>query len=296
MRVSLAAGVVLLASVCSTMEAQKPQVPGQRDSRSTMAVVESLDWRVQAEDARNLAKIGSSDLRLFVQKQLAVQDSGSGEANHTGDRDICSVAAVDLSGGNTYSILASIDWSGRHFCNDLRLFTKDVTGIKEQRFSAWKVEDVSGLVVDLGGDGKRVLMIPQLFSPYDGAMCVATWTKIYGAAGNGATDVSAEFSAFYRSREQSLRERLNRGEMQPECAQMELDKIERFLGASPTAGFERTQQWMRSGNASLRSKAIVVFGDIADGPSKLELAKIAASGSKEDAAASRIYLESGTSR
>ena len=298
MKATLAVGIIILASIGSAIGAQVLPISKQQESRSVRDGVESLDWRVQAEDSQNLARLGIRDLQLFVQKQLAAEDkvSGSGEKINASYGDICSVAVVDLSGGKTYSILASIDWTGRHFCNDLRIFTQDSTGIRHQDFQAWDVEDVAKLVVDIRGDGIKELAIPKSYSSYDGAKCVAIWTSIHATSNGNMADVCTEFNSYYKNRLQILQDRLSKGEDQPECAQMELDKIERFLKVSPSAGFERAQRWIQSNNPSLRSKAIVVFGDILDDPSKRELVKVVANGSDEDAAAAKIYLAAKPAR
>jgi hypothetical protein len=220
-------------------------------------------------------------LRSFVDKQLSVAEGGG---------KICSVAQVDLSGNQTESILASIDWSGRGFCNDVWILRTGSNGSGKQRFDAWNVEDVRKLVVSLGSGRDKQLAVRRGYSQYNGVGCVATWTEIYTERNGKLEEESASFPAFYLQRLNMLQGLLNREEAEPECTQMEADKIRRFLGTSPTAGFDLAQRWVQSSNPALRAKGVAVFADIGDDPSKMELRKVAG-GDAPEAILARHFLE-----
>ena len=220
-------------------------------------------------------------LRSIVEQGLSVAEGGG---------KICSVAQVDLSGNQTNSILASIDWGGRGFCNDVWVFRTGSNESNKQHFDAWNVEDVKKLIVALGSGRDKQLAIRRGFSQYNGAGCVATWTAIYTERNGNLEEDSASFPAFYLQRLDLLQDRLNRGEAEPECIQMEADKIRRFLGMSPTAGFDLAQRWLQSGEPALRAKGVAVFADIGDDPSKRELRKVAG-GDAPEAILARHFLE-----
>lgn len=261
---------------CQAQDSSAEQAAGPAS-----AAVESRDWAVKAALPGSIARLKENTLRAFVEEQIKVKEGGG---------SVCSATVVDLSGRRSYSILASIDWSGRGFCNEVRVFDKGPDGIVNQQFEAWNASDVRKLIVDLGAPGEKQLAIPRGYSQYSGARCQATWTVIYRERDGKMADDSASFGAFYQDRLRTLQDRLDHGEAEPECIQMEVDKIKRFLGISPTAGFGLAQEWIQSGDASLRTKAIVVFGDIGDEPSRQELRKLS-SGNSPDAVLAKHFLD-----
>jgi hypothetical protein len=222
-------------------------------------------------------------LRSFVEQQLSVAEGGG---------KICSVARADLSGSQTDSVLASIDWSGRGYCNDVWIFRTGSNGPSKQHFDAWNIDDVNKLIVNLGSGRERQLAIRRGYSLYNGAGCVATWTAVYTERDGILEEDSTSFPAFYLQRLNMLQGRLNGGEAEPECIQMEADKIMRFLRTSPTAGFELAQRWVQGSEPALRAKGVAVFADIGDDPSKRELRKLA-NGDAPEAILARHFLEAG---
>jgi len=230
---------------------------------------------------RFFAQGNDAQLRSLVENRLRVAEGGG---------KICSVAQVDLSGVGNQRVLASIDWSGRSFCNDVWLLNADSESAGDQHLEAWNAEDVSKLIVDLGVPGERQLAVPSGYSQFNGARCVATWTVVYRERDGKIVDDSSNFPAFYQDRLRALQDRLNSGGAEPECAQMEADKIERFLGVSPKAGFDTAQRWERSSDPSLRAKAASVFGDIGDEQSMRELRRMGV-GDSPEAVLARHFLE-----
>jgi hypothetical protein len=204
-----------------------------------------------------------------------------------GGGKICSVAQVDLPDERNHTVLASIDWSGRGFCNDVWLLDPNSAG--DQHFDAWNAEDVSKLIVSLGAPGEKQLAVPRAWSQYNGAQCVAKWTAIYSQRGGKMVDDSASFPAFYQNRLKALEARLEHGDAEPECTQMEADRVSRFLGISPKAGFDLARRWVQSSDPSLRAKGVAVLGDIGDEPSRRELQKISA-GESPEAVLARHFL------
>ena len=132
------------------------------------------------------------------------------------------------------------------------------------RSVAWWANDVRKAVGDPAGDGRNELLIPESLTFYEGARCIATWTRIFELRGDTLSDVSSEFPKFYKPRLNELRGQVSGAREEAVCRQIETDKIERVLGIMPDAGFERAQEWMESRDPSLRLKAVCVFADIGD--------------------------------
>ncbi len=225
-------------------------------------------------------------LRSLTENRLHVTEGGG---------RICSVAQLQVSGAEAPIVLASIDWSGRDFCNELWLLNPNSDSGADQNLPAWNVRDVKKLAVTLGAPGEHQLAIPQRYSLYNGAKCIATWTAIYVERDGKLTDDSADYPAFYQDRLRTLQNRLSSSEIEPVCTQMEADKIKRLLGLEPKAGFTLAQSWIQSSDPSLRAKGVAVLGDIGDAPSIQELNRVAATDSPE-AALAKHFLRSNSSK
>lgn len=88
---------------------------------------------------------------------------------------VCSAGFFRFSGNETYSLVASIDVNGRHFCNDVEVIDKYESGIRAEGIFAWNVNDIHAIVQDIGKNGKNELVIPTGLSGYEGAAkCIVT--------------------------------------------------------------------------------------------------------------------------
>jgi hypothetical protein len=179
--------------------------------------------------------------------------------------------------GQGSTILASLDSSGRHFCNELVILHGNVI---VQRFDAWWVDDLSTVIRDLDHNGGLELVINQAYSPYEGATaCMSVFPTVYKCQGETCIEASAQFQGHYTDYVDRLERELadlenRRLEQDVErlpCVRMEIDKAHRLLGADPTAGFALAEEWMKSKDARLRAKAVVVFSDIGDEASRQRL-------------------------
>jgi hypothetical protein len=177
---------------------------------------------------------------------------------------ICDYALADLAGDGFYRLVVSIDYSGRHFCNDLRVISNDASAA--QQLQVWNVEHVAAVVVK--SFGREILRVPQPITDYEGAACIGVVPSFYAYSGGSLLQQNAEHVADYRA----LRDKFS-SPTDP-CQQAVADKLDRLLG-DKTAGFARAQSWMRSGDASLRRKAVRVFSDIDDAPSQEALRTLA---------------------
>ena len=149
-------------------------------------------WGVSAY--RSLAEIPPTkeSIRNFIFGELNGDDTDA--------INVCSSAFVDLAGTGQYDLVASIDHTGRMFCNDVAVFSKTDSGIEIQRVSAWGAAKVSSLIQRFDTTGRNYLVIPESFSQYQGAKCVATIDKVYTLQAGRLVDSSASYPAYYRNR------------------------------------------------------------------------------------------------
>ncbi len=232
------------------------------------------DWDAFTK-ASPTSKPSNAPINSFVLAMI-----GFGQADHTLGVSVCSAGFFKIAGSSSNNLIASVDLNGRRFCNDVYVIHRGANGVVlqetqnlEQGIHSYQVEDVSEIVRDLGHDGKNELVIPTEYSAYDGARCLANWSRVYMMQSDTLVDRSASFKGFYRERlDELLNEGMQRAKLRDAndggnsviCVQMEIDKIERFLGASPNAGEDKAIEWIKSADESLRLKGIVVLADIRD--------------------------------
>lgn len=186
---------------------------------------------------------------------------------------VCSAGFFNLSGGNGYSLVGSIDASGRHYCNDIEIMNRTTNGIAIQGLDTWEVDDIHNIVKDLRRDGRYELVVPTKDSEIEaGGSCIAFWTKIYVLKSGALVDKSSAFKSFYKDRLDALHIQIPQAEDldahdngdKAICLQIQADKIQRFIGTSPTAGEEEALNWANSNDPNFRLRAISVFADIGD--------------------------------
>jgi len=194
---------------------------------------------------------------------------------------VCGWEFVNLNNDGVNELVASLDYSGRLFCNTLVLISKTGDVFRTQSVPAWNVTNVGDIMKDLNNDGAKELIVPQPLLDYEGAKCMATWETVYQWDGNAFVDVSRRFPQIYKKRLQELTDSIQKIEGDPtlsgtekdakaSCDYLEQDKIRRFFGNSK-AGFDRAVEWMTSDDSSLRRKAVKVFADISDDQSRAYL-------------------------
>lgn len=234
-------------------------------SQATAQDISSSNWNVRANDSPQ-ANAPSAKAILSLIATITRQETNA--------FDVCSYLFEDLDQDGKYELLASIDYSGRKFCNELMVVEKSEPKFVLEKVETWHADDMGNLVQDLKNDGRKELVVRQAWSDYNGAQCVALWSKIYRFERGKLIDVSISFPMFYRQRLNDLAKELSSNQSESVCTIMEIDKINRFLGLSPTAGFARAQQWKLSSDPKIRAKAIDVFKDIKDSGSRAELTRM----------------------
>jgi hypothetical protein len=187
---------------------------------------------------------------------------------------VCSAAEVDLDGDGRLELIASVDYSGRRFCNTLAVVEKGRSSVPLVS-DTWGMDNVrKSLKRD--ADGSLMLVVPTGFTDYEGAECMTLWRRLFKLQHGALVDVSASYPDFYTSRKREVDAAI--AKMDPTkatCALIESDKLDRFLGASPAAGYKRAVRWMRSSDPAMRKRAARVFADIGDAGSLANLQKLA---------------------
>lgn len=216
------------------------------------------DWSVNAVGSLRDSPASAESVKEFIATAL---NQPEGETIN-----VCSSAFVDIAGSGQYDLIASLDYTGRMFCNDIAVFSKTGSRVQVQHVVAWEVDNVAHILHRIESQGNILLVIPEAFSPYQGAKCVATAEAIYSMRGNKLIDTSVDHPEYYHSRLARLDRELtaNPDNEGASCKLMEADKIKRRLGISQNAGFQRALEWSRSPDPDLRSKAASVFADIHD--------------------------------
>lgn len=150
-------------------------------------------------------------------------------------------------------------------------------------------------VRDLDGDGKHELIARGVLAESTSHANCVEWHAIYEWDGNGYVEASGKYREYYTTHYVPLlRKRLNdvqslavadlaRGsEHTPKWwrkwkersiadCYMGIDKAKRLVGEQSTAGFDRAELWLKSGDNELKKNAIKVFHEIGDAPSMAAL-------------------------
>ena len=189
--------VLVLGAVVPCSLAQRPgtkRIPLEANQLAAKKVIGTVvaarDWKVGASPALGVASLSRSDIDDFVMKYLGFTAA---------EASVCSATFADLAGDGSYQLIASIDQSGRMFCNQVVVFRKTHTGFKSAMLETWWLDDVSKYVEDLRGNGRKELLVPQSLTFYAGAKCMAAWTRVFRIIDGSLSDVSSEFPNFYSS-------------------------------------------------------------------------------------------------
>jgi hypothetical protein len=233
------------------------------------------DWNALTSALHTSKPPSDTQINSFVMAMIGFEPG-----EETFGVSVCSAGFFKIAGSESESLVASVDFNGRHFCNDVYVIHRGANGLVLQDaqnlgkgIHSYQVDDVNDIVRDLGKDGTNELVIPTEYSDYEGYKCLANWSRVYIMQSDTLVDRSASFKDFYKERLDTL---LNEGIPRAKtrdandggnsviCVQMEADKIERFLGTSPNAGEDKAIDWINSADQSLRLKGIVVLADIGD--------------------------------
>jgi hypothetical protein len=243
------------------------------------------DWSANGKPSLIVHAPAKTDVETFVSETL-----GSDWNIKT-----CDYGFADIGHDGIFRLLAALDGNGKHFCNRIVVIGK--TDGKISVLNDFKVEGVEDIHKILYEDkGGTVMVFPEGWGFSDGGGCRATWLRVYQwqAGPNGQfTARDKAFPDIYKGRLKQLAAALSKLQ-EPSCAQMEADRITRFLGIEPKAGYVRALEWMRSQSGSLRRKAAAVFADIGDDDSEKNLVLLENDPDPLVAEAAKVYRDSAT--
>src|SRR3954447_12430688 len=108
---------------------------------------------------------------------------------------VCSAAEVDLDGDGRRELVASVDYSGRRFCNTLAVVEKGSSPVPQVTHT-WEMDDVRDSIMQ-DADGSLVLVVPTALTDYEGAECIAVWQRLFRLQHSMLVDVSTSYPDFY---------------------------------------------------------------------------------------------------
>lgn len=196
---------------------------------SLPAQAEDFSWRVPPGSGASLSIPSPAATENYLRRTWGLEEE---------ELHVCSAVLADVAKDGYYRLIASVDPSGRDFCNEVIVMRKPDHDLHTQFFSAWQVEEIADALVDLDRDGIPELVLPELIGRYEGAQTCGTWTRIYRWKDGRYVQDSETFPGFYEKRYHLLKSTVDTAE-HPQCMTKEMDKIAGFLSASGHAISQR---------------------------------------------------------
>jgi hypothetical protein len=213
---------------------------------------------MQWDEASVRALTAAPDAPRAIQALILANVPGADES-----AGVCSYAFADLDGGGFYHLVASVDRSGRDFCNLVVVLARTPKGINAQTIETWRADEVADVIVSLDKRAGHQLAVPAALSNYEsGPDCVASWPVVYALRGGELVDASRNYLDFYRRQLAEKTQALGTAGVDYPCRLMEVDKLKRFLAIAPNAGLATARTWIHSPDLGLRAKAARIFADI----------------------------------
>ncbi len=180
---------------------------------------------------------------------------------------------LDLDDDGRADLIATVDYSGRRFFNNLLILHDDGGRLTMQKIRVWNMESLDGAIQDLDGDGRVEILLRQNLTPYLGARPTAAWTAVFSFDGSSWVDQSAAFPQLYDAQILPGIERelaasaandsgIARGDSQKDLLTIERDKVLRVLGRSPAAGLDWALNLSGSEDPVRRIFALSVLADM----------------------------------
>ncbi|HET9555312.1 MAG TPA: HEAT repeat domain-containing protein [Anaeromyxobacteraceae bacterium] len=199
---------------------------------------------------------------------------------------------ADLLGDGHLELVATIDYSGRTFFNHVLVVRRNGPAMfAVQQIKAFDVRSLDGRIVDVDGDGRQELVLPEALTPYlSGPVPQVRWVAIYRWTGTVYEDSSRSFTAYYStSILPALRAALDHAKQSGDTqllalTQLELDKAVRMSGASTEYGIDTARSLASSDDPNLRIWAACAFADIGTSATIEPLARLTADADRSVAA------------
>lgn len=204
--------------------------------------------------------------------------------------EVCDAALVAGQIDQSPTIVASIDYSGRLFCNTVLLVRGGPSPAILQRIVVWNTPDLADALFDVDNDGRDELVVLDDISDYAGTRCIASVPVVYTCSARSCVNTGTKHAAFFQQKLADVESELASAPPleqddteEASCLTMERDKLRRLLGSDPGAGRETAAEWLQSANPRLRSKGIRTLADIGDRDARERLEKAAREADKDTA-------------
>lgn len=172
---------------------------GNLSVASVMEDARSESWQTENLEALNALLSDKPSVSAFIKEVNS--DIKPQLRDLAFEPTLCEYELTDLANDGMLELVATLDSSGRLFCNELIVVQK----INEV-FHAFSVFapgtsflDLKSRIVDLNHDGIKELLVPRLLAPYDGANPIPIINDVYEWDGAGLCKANASFKEYYRS-------------------------------------------------------------------------------------------------
>ncbi len=250
-------------------------------------------FRALIESAYVLAKIKiAPGIHEIMVRDLAWREVAADKKRLPGLLGTVGVYAwADVDADGTYELLMISDFSGRAFYRNLKIIKRADGIFRWQDKFIWNTMKIStipdsqigygsmpawnaGVVLsDMNHDGLLELIVPIGIGNHCTACASPIWPSVMKWEGGRYVEADQCFKGFYRDivlpgieRRIAALERQGwpKGEFFDDLAAQQVlkDKLERFLGIDPRAGFERAVEWAHDQRLEPRPYALDEFGDI----------------------------------
>ena len=229
-------------------------------AKTALRPLSSYNWAANASP--NLAT--KPPPKAAVRRLMEQLEPDSGEAN--GQTRICSFRFVDLGHDGNLTLLVSRYDGGRGGCGDVYIVDRTAGSFQQHDLSTtvYGNDDVNDVLSDI--DGKTYLTVGNYWV---GDNCTAGYTRIYGWDGSNYSNQSDQprFRPFYEHEIEMLKKR--GGDVNPECIQRSIAKIQRdLLGSPPNTGLDDAIRLTKSSDSRQRVFAAEELADIGTAETK----------------------------
>jgi len=148
------------------------------------------------------------------------------------DGTVCDAVLVPATGSSPAVVLATVDVTGRRFCNGLLRMSTSNPPVILQTIDTWNLEVVKDVLVDLDADGISELVVPTPISQYRGGpACMAVVPIVYKCTAAKCIDASDRFRGYYTSVLVRTEERLAKADAESApCFRLQRDRLLKLSG------------------------------------------------------------------
>ena len=200
--------------------------------------------------------------------------------------------------GSPRTAVVSVDYSGRHFCNQVMRIRLSGRPTIVDAFDSYAVDEVAAIVRSASPNGRVDIALPREFTDAgDRSQCRAVVSVLLRCDRSRCAETSPRrfLTEQIAQRERALARLTDSGEElatgRRACLTAERDKLLRMSGQDRTAGVTQADEWRGSSDRFLRRMAIFVYLDVGDARSKQKLRELARDPDPSVSALARTWLE-----